>query len=471
MKLPRKSVIVLVAVVAAGGIYWWSTRPAKAEDLYLAQKVRLGEIQDTIVATGTVEPVEVVDVGAQVAGLIINFGPDPHDPTKTVDYGTQVDQGSVLAVIDPTLYQAAVEQGQAQMDAAKANLQVAQANVEQYQAKLDDAANDWNRAQKLGPSEALAQTEYDSYKATYEEAKANVDLGVASIAQAQAGIVQADANLKTAQKNLSYCTISSPVKGVVVDRRVDIGQTVVSSLSAPSLFLIAEDLTKIQVWVSVNEADVGRIQPGMPVTFTVDAFPDRVFRGAVGKIRLNATMSQNVVTYTIEVNTDNSDSALLPYLTATVRFLVADHSNVMLVPNAALRWHPAGYEPPGATAGAGAGGGGGYGGGGGGGGGQGRGAGGGGYGGGGGGGGQGGGRRGGRRGGQRTPRQQGTVWVLDAQNNPKPVTVRIGITDGVDTEISGPLRADAEVVIGTADNDNGDSGTTNPFAPQFFRRR
>jgi len=139
------------------------------------------------------------------------------------------------------------------------------------------------------------------------------------LAQARAATVQAQALLEKAQRNLDFCTIKSPVKGVIIDRRVNIGQTVVASLNAPSLFLIAKDLTKMQIWVAVNEADVGRIVPGSPVTFACDAFPNKEFNGTVGKVRLNATMTQNVVMYTVEVNTDNSDNTLLPYLTANVR--------------------------------------------------------------------------------------------------------------------------------------------------------
>ena len=151
---------------------------------------------------------------------------------------------------------------------------------------------------------------------------------------------QAQADLDKAQRNLDFCIIKSPVKGVIIDRRVNIGQTVVSSLNAPSLFLIAEDLTKMQIWVAVNEADVGRIKPGAPVTFTCDAFPGRRFEGTVGKVRLNATMTQNVVIYTVEVNTENPDKLLLPYLTANVHFVVRQETNALLVPNAALRWSP-----------------------------------------------------------------------------------------------------------------------------------
>ena len=245
----------------------------------------------------------------------------------------------VLAKIDDSLYQADLRQANAALDSAKANLTVAQANLEQDQAKLADAEGDWNRAQALGPGEALAKTTYDSYKATYETAKAQVDVGTAAISQAKASIEQAEANQFFAQRNVDYCTITSPVNGTVIDRRVDIGQTVVSSLNAPSLFLIATDLSKLQIWVSVNEADIPRIKEGMPVLFDVEGI-NHEFQGTVNKVRWNATMTQNVVTYTVEVNADNPDGTLIPYRTANAKFLVNEAKDALLVPNAALRWHP-----------------------------------------------------------------------------------------------------------------------------------
>jgi HlyD family secretion protein len=457
MKRYSTLIIALAVLIAAGGVYWFFTRESKAVSPYETAPVAKGDLQVTITATGTVEPVDSVDIGAQVAGLIMSFGQDPNDPTKTIDYDTQVENGTVLATIDPSLYQTAVDQNQAVYDEAVANLGVAQANLDQYNAKLADAKNDWDRAQKIGPSEALAQTEYDGYQATYETAKANVALGEASITQAQAQIEAAKANLDQAKVNLSYCVIKSPVKGVIVDRRVNIGQTVVSSLNTPSLFLIATDLSKVQVWVSVNEADVGRIHTGMPVTFDVDAFPDREFQGTVGKVRLNATMTQNVVVYTVEVNADNPDMILLPYFTANVKFLVDQRNNVLLVPNAALRWRPAnvdeepepaspapaaGNTTPTVAANSGSGAGG-----------QGQ---------------RGGGRRGGR-GGQSRPSKIGTVWVLQ-DGKPASVTVHIGLSDGVNTEVLSGLTENQEVILGENNPDSGGGGgTTNPFAPQFFR--
>lgn len=329
--------LIGLAVIGGVGVWWFGSKGDKGPAFRTAT-VKRGDLTATISATGTVEPQEVVDVGTQVAGLIKTFGKDKHG--KVIDYGSVVEEGTVLAKIDDSLYAATVESAKAQFQQAVANKISADANVLQMKAKLLQARQDWDRAQKLGPSDALAQSAYDQYQANYEVAKANLAAAEAAVEQAKAALAQTKASLTTAQINLGYCTITSPVKGVIIDRRVDIGQTVVSSLSAPSLFLIAKDLKRIQVWVSVNEADIGSISTGQPVTFTVDAFPDRIFQGQVGKVRLNASMTQNVVTYTVEVDTNNDDGKLLPYLTANARFGTGHRQDVLMVPNAALRWSP-----------------------------------------------------------------------------------------------------------------------------------
>ena len=273
-------VVVFVALLGAGAA-WYLRRTDAPAVTYRTAPVQRGDLLATIGATGTVEPEEVVDVGAQVAGQIISFGTDKDG--KPIDYRSPVEDNMVLARIDDALYAADVATAAASVDLAKAGVQRAVADLEQMKAKLDQAQRDWDRAQKLGPSEALAATSYDAYKAAYETAKANLAVDEAVIAQARSTQAQAEAALLRSKRNLDYCTIRSPVKGVIVDRRVNIGQTVVSSLNAPSLFLIAKDLTRMQVWVSVNEADIGNIHPGQPVSFTVDAFPGQTFRGEVGK--------------------------------------------------------------------------------------------------------------------------------------------------------------------------------------------
>ena len=325
----KKSIIIagVVVVLLVCGFRLWS--PHNSEKfLFNATPIKRGGIVATIGATGTLEPLEVVDVGAQVAGRISVFGPDSQG--RTVDYGSVVHKGALLAKIDDSVYAA-------DLSVAKAETLSATANLEQMNARLDQADADWKRSEELYKNKLISESDYDTAKANYEVAKANVSV-------ADSGIAQAKADLEKAQRNLDFCTINSPVDGVIIDRRVNIGQTVVASLNAPSLFLIARDLTKMQIWAAVNEADVGRIKPGMPVSFTVDAFPGREFQGVVGKVRLNATMTQNVVLYTVEINVENQDRVLLPYLTANVHFQLDRASNALLVPNAALRWSPSSLD-------------------------------------------------------------------------------------------------------------------------------
>jgi len=392
-------VVILLGLISVGVVLYLSGADEQTVS-YRTAVVERGDLRATISATGTVEPEEVVDVGAQVAGRINSFGKDKDG--NTIDYGSVVEEGTILAQIDDSLYAA---------DVAMATAQLQQANAKLYQAERD-----WSRAQKLGPSEALAESSYDAYKSAYDTAKANVAV--------------AEATLARARRNLDYCTIKSPVKGVIIDRRVNIGQTVVSSLNAPSLFLIAKDLKRMQVWVSVNETDIGHIRPGQPVNFTVDAFPGEVFSGEVGKIRLNATMTQNVVTYTVEVITDNSGGKLFPYLTANAQFVVSDNNNVLLVPNAALRWTPNTQEvaPEFRTAS------------------------------------------------ETAPEtnqtsSDGVVWVQEG-SYVRPISVRLGPSDGTRTEVQGDeIKEGMKIITGQQQQKTADTGTTNPFVPQIRRGR
>jgi len=437
----RLQLLFLVGLVAALLLLGRLLEGGGRSNGFSTVPVKRGDLLATISATGTVEPEQVIDIGAQVAGMILSFGRDANG--KLVDYGSVVKRGSVLAHIDDTLYVAAVAIDKAALQQARANLVNAKANVLQMQAKLWEAEVDWNRAQKLGPSQALAATVYDQYKANYLVAKANVALAQASVEQAAAAVTQAAATLKKDQETLAYCTITSPVDGVIVDRRVNIGQTIVSSTTTPSLFLIAVNLKRIQVWASVNEADIGNIHPDQQVTFTVDAFGDQVFHGVVGKIRLNATMSQNVVTYTVEVNYDNSDSKLLPYLTTNLQFEVGRRQNVLMVPNASLRWSPRGsrkaFESGGApeTAAVTS-----------------------------------------RNGEGRITRSgasasRGTVWVAQGDTI-RPIDVHVGLTDGAWTEVSGKGMTEGLRVVtaeGKRETAGSQSAGASPFIPQMGRFR
>jgi HlyD family secretion protein len=438
----------VIAAAAAGfiilSIAWYAYDSKGQAVSYRTDEIRRGDLLATIAATGTVEPEEVIDVGAQVAGRIIAFGKDKDG--KIIDYGSNVEEGTVLAQIDDSLYSAEMAQASAQLAQSQAEVKRSEADLLQMKAKLYQAQNDWERAQKLGSSDALSQSSFDAYKSGYEIAKANVSVSEAGLTQAQAMVTSAEASLDRAKQNLGYCVIKSPVKGVIIDRRVNIGQTVVSSFNAPSLFLLAKDLRRMQLWVAVNEADIGHIHAGQAVTFRVDAFPGEIFNGEVGKVRLNATMTQNVVTYTVEVITDNSNGKLIPYLSANVQFELTNRKDVLLVANSALRWTPpseqiageyqmvqsngghADANNAGRQAKA----------------------------------------NGNTKGNSET--KQGTLWVKQG-SKVRPIKVRVGFSDGTNTEVQGDeVKEGLEVVLGEAQKGAVSSNTTNPFVPQIRRR-
>jgi HlyD family secretion protein len=338
MKTVIKLSLLIVLVLGVLGTYKAINKSETKSTTFRTTAVTRGDLVTTIESTGTVEPEKVVDVGSQVSGQIISFGTDSSG--KPIDYGSEVEEGMLLAKIDDALCQADVNEAKVSMQSAEAGIAKAKADLEQLKSKYEQAKCDWERAQKIGGSKALSQTSYDGYKFSYLTAKANVSVGEAAVLEAEATLATAKTSLWRAERNLGYCTITSPIKGVIIDRRVNIGQTVISSMSTSSLFLLAKDLKKMQVWVAVNEADIGKIHPGQRVTFKVDAFPGETFRGEVGKVRLNACMTQNVVTYTVEISTDNSSGRLLPYLTADVEFELERHDNVLQISSAALRWSP-----------------------------------------------------------------------------------------------------------------------------------
>jgi HlyD family secretion protein len=340
MKIFSKLAAVAVILAVAAGAWFGYRKFAGRENQvqFRTEAIEKGDLMSVISSSGTVEPEELVNVGAQVTGKIMAFGTDADG--KTVDYGSRVKKGMVLARIDEVLYEAELREAEAGKAKAEVAILSAKAGIQQANAKLVLATLNWNRAKDLHPKGALSKSDYDTNQAAFLSAKADLAVAEAQLKQAEAQLQVAEASLVKARRNLSYCVITSPVDGIIIDRRVSVGQTVVSSMSASSIFLIANDLRKMQVWVSVNEADIGSIKPGMKVIFSVDAYPDREFIGVVHKVRLNATMSQNVVTYVVEVTTDNSDGKLLPYLTANVKFVRSECRNVLIVSNAAFRYMP-----------------------------------------------------------------------------------------------------------------------------------
>ncbi len=332
--------IIVVAAILAG--LWFAYKHWKGSDevqiVYQTTPLKKGNMIISIDATGVTEPVELVDVGAQVSGIITEFGKDLNG--NTVDYSSPVKKGQMLAEIDKLPVQLDVQRAEAGKAQAEASIARAKAGIQQAKANHQQAKLDRERAEKLGPGDALSKSGYDQYIATEETARANVAAAEASLQEAEASLKQAEAALKREMRNLDYTTITCPVDGVVITRLVNIGQTVVSSMSASSLFYIAPDLSQMKIWAAVNEADIASIKPGQQVQFTVDAHPGRSFRGTVDKIRLNATMTSNVVTYIVDIDVPNPDKLLIPYLTANVKFIVEDIKDAYIVSNKILRFEP-----------------------------------------------------------------------------------------------------------------------------------
>lgn len=403
MRRTTAVLLVLGTLACSGG--------GKDKEQYKTEKADRGDITMTVTATGTLSAVTTVQVGSQVSGVI---------SALHADFNSRVKQGQLLAELDPTPFQAQVEQRQA--DVTKAKVEAANARIT------------YDRQRRLVAAGLAAQADLDSARAAYEGANAQVQ--------------QSNAALQQSLTNLKYTKILSPIDGIVVDRQYDVGQTVAASFQAPTLFSIAQDLTKMQVQADVDQSDIGRIAVGQVARFTVDSYPDQEFRGRIAQIRLNATVAQNVVTYPVIVEVGNPDEKLRPKMTANVTIDVATVQDVLRIPNAALRFKP---EGTGAAAGAqragqantttaagGAAGGGGAS--------PERAA------------AQMGERRRGvagaaapwGRGGAAKPRGQ-TIYLLDETRKPKPVTIQTGITDGHFTAVvAGDVKPGDLVITGLA---------------------
>jgi HlyD family secretion protein len=294
-------------------------------------KVERGEIHDVVEATGTINAVITVQVGSQVSGTISKL---------FVDFNSRVRKGDLVALIDPALFKGAVQQAAADLENARANLIAARANLEKAQAALVQAKADYDRTVGLTKDGVMSQQQLDLAKANNDSANAAVGGARANVTQAQAQVSQKEAALAVAQTNLNYTVIRSPIDGTVVARNVDVGQTVAASLQAPTIFTIAQDLKKMQVYAKTDESDVGNIKVGKEVAFKVDAFPKETFRGMVSQVRMNATTVQNVVTYDTIIDFSNPDLKLFPGMTAYVTIPVATVQNVLKLPNTALRYKP-----------------------------------------------------------------------------------------------------------------------------------
>lgn len=314
MKKTIVVVLILIATVIGGYLL---LKKDKDTVKYKTEKVTRGDIISSVTATGTVNPVTTVLVGTQVSGTIKHI---------YVDFNSPVKKGQIVAQIDPATFEAQVEQSRASLLAAQSNLQKAEAT-------LIDAKRTLERNRLLFSKSLIARSDLDSAETNYETAKAQ-----AETAKAQAE--QAKASLKMAETNLMYTRIVSPVDGIVISRNVDVGQTVAASFQTPTLFTIAQDLTKMEIHCNVSEADIGRVKTGQIAEFTVDAYPDTIFKGKVYQIRNAPITIQNVVTYDVVVKVENPDLKLKPGMTANISIIVETKRDILKIPNAALRFRP-----------------------------------------------------------------------------------------------------------------------------------
>lgn len=347
--------LAVIALAAAGAGWWFLGRDVSAaKPVYRLVKVERGTIANTVTASGTLRALVTVDVGTQISGQIKQL---------FADFNTEVKAGQVIAQLDPATFEAKVQESEADLAVAKANvvmqrsrLDSMEADTRQAQSAMAQAKLDLDRKKELLPSRAIAQSQYDLAVSTYEQGVAKHQGMIAKegeqraqIAVAMAQVDQKEATLRQRRIDLENTQIRSPVDGIVIARNVDVGQTVAASLQSPVLFTIAQDLKRMQVEVNVDEADIGRIRDGLPVTFTVDSFPGRQFGGAVRQMRKAPKEVASVITYTVVVGTENPDLRLLPGMTANVVFQIDRRENALVVPNAALRFRPGETPQPRAT--------------------------------------------------------------------------------------------------------------------------
>jgi HlyD family secretion protein len=423
--MKRTQLIALISVLVIAGGFWIYRRATHEEaPTYRFAAIERGDLESAVSATGALNAVTTVQVGTQVSGKIVSILADFNDPVK---------KGQLIARIDPTLLEQAVRD-------AQAGLERARAQQEQSQVEYD-------RNRQLFERKVLTEIEFNNAKYALAVASANVK--------------SAQVTLDRARQNLAYTSIYAPIDGVVVERSVDVGQTVAASLSAPQLFLIANDLSQMQILASVDESDIGQIKEGQPVRFTVQAYPNQTFSGVVKKVRLQSKTTENVVNYTVVVGVDNKDGRLLPGMTATAEFLTGSATNVLTVANAAVRFRPTqemiaevranraerNGERPGMGAA------------------------------------QAQNRTGTRSGnfagreagefriregggnGQRRPRDMTMLWYLDENGELAVTRARTGITDGQRTEIRGPeIKEGMQVIIGVTQTQS--PAGTNPLQPQ-----
>jgi HlyD family secretion protein len=424
----RKKAIAWIAaasVIGLGVAGWWQLSDSPKESPYVTTPVQTANITQVVSSTGTLQAVVTVQVGSQVSGTIEKL---------FADFNTKVKAGQIVAQLNQDKFRAAEDQ-------ARANLLAAQSNIEKSKVGVADTLRTLERNRQLRTKDLMAQSDLDAAQAAYDAAVAQVEVNRAQAAQAQA-------SLKQATVDLNNTVIRSPVDGLVISRNVDVGQTVAASLQAPTLFTIANDLAQMEVHTNVDEADVGNVREAQEVTFTVDAFPSRRFRGRVHQVRNAPIVVQNVVTYVAVVRIDNKELLLKPGMTANVQFLVSRKEDVLTIPNMAMRFKPPEEKEEAqellrreqsrtapkvgekrtsrqsAARGSGAAGGG---------------------------------------------TRRARIYLL-RDDKAQPVEIQLGITDGSRTEVrSGDVKENDPVIIGMSSTDSSGPAVANPFQPQPSR--
>ena len=329
----KLKITLLIVAIVATGFFWLSGNSTTTSSTVKIETTVIdsGDITRTVATSGSVRPLITVEVGSQVSGQIEEI---------LVDFNTEVSKDQLLAIIDPQSFESRVLQSTADFRVASSNVIVQQANIDRAKANLRRARLEYERAEPLSKKGTLSVSELDTALAAFDSAKADLTMAEAQLENARAARDQREASLKSAEIDLERTKIRSPIDGVVIERAVDQGQTVAASLSSPVLFRIAQDLTDIQLEANVDEADIGNVNEGNTVTFTVDAFPDSEFSGQVNQVRLAPNETNNVVTYTVIITAKNPGRKLLPGMTAIVEIVTGKSKNVLRVSNSAIRFRP-----------------------------------------------------------------------------------------------------------------------------------
>lgn len=324
----------VIAVLLAGFFVWQGLGSGNGTGLEVeTARIEARDLSRRVASTGSIAPLVTVEVGSQLSGQILEL---------MADFNDEVEAGQIIARLDPQTFETRVREAQASLEVAEAQVAVSQANLTRSQSELREAERAYERARELLERGTFSRVQFDTAETARDSARASVKVAQANLRNARATLDQRQASLESAQVDLERATIRSPIDGVVIDRQVDVGQTVAASLNAPVLFIIARDLSRVQIEARVDEADIGQIAVGQPVTFEVDAFRERSFTGEVRQVRLAAIAEQNVVTYTVVIEADNPGQRLLPGMTANANIITGDVDGAMTVPAAALRFQPRG---------------------------------------------------------------------------------------------------------------------------------